>query len=159
MAKSKTALLPAGYGEFLADIKQRVRAAQVRVVLAANSQMILLYWDIGRSILDRQQIQGWGAKVIDNLARDLKTEFPDMKGFSTRNLKYMRAFGEAWMDRAIVQQVVAQLPWGQNVRLLDRIADSLPAHGTRESALNMAGRAICYWSRSSPACMSARARR
>lgn len=124
MAKSKTALLPAGYGEFLADIKHRVRAAQVHAVLAANSQMILLYWDIGRGILDRQQTEGWGAKVIDSLARDLKTEFPDMKGFSTRNLKYMRAFGEAWTDLAFVQQVVAQLPWGQNVRLLDRIADS-----------------------------------
>lgn len=124
MAKNSPSLLPKGYGEFLADIKQRVRAAQVRAVLAANSQMILLYWDIGRGILDRQQTEGWGAKVIDSLARDLKTEFPDMKGFSPRNLKYMRAFGEAWPDREFVQQVVAQLPWGQNVRLLDRIADS-----------------------------------
>ena len=83
--------------------------------------MIVLYWGIGRDILDRQQDEGWGTKVIDLLAADLHHEFPDMKGFSVRNLKYMRAFAEAWPDTQFVQQVVAQLPWGHNVRLLDSL--------------------------------------
>ena len=83
----------------------------MRVVLAANSAMVLLYWDIGRVILDRQASEGWGAKVIDRLAADLREAFPDMKGFSPRNLKYMRAFAAAWPDRTIVQQFAARIPW------------------------------------------------
>ncbi len=72
--------------------------------------MVLLYWDIGRVILDRQEREGWGAKVIDRLAADLREAFPDMRGFSPRNLKYMRAFAAAWPERAIVQQLAAQIP-------------------------------------------------
>ena len=74
-----------------------------------------LYWQIGRDILERQAEQGWGAKVIDRLAHDLRTAFPAMKGFSPRNLKYMRAFSEAWPDAEIVQRAAAQLPWGHNL--------------------------------------------
>lgn len=81
----------------------------------------MLYWGIGKEILTRQKAEGWGAKVIDQLAKDLHQAFPDMQGFSPRNLKYMRALAEAWPDEAIVQQVVAQLPWGHNVRLLDHV--------------------------------------
>jgi len=82
---------------------------------------VLLYWRIGRDILVRQKKEGWGARVIDRLSADLRAAFPEMQGFSPRNLKYMRAFAEAWSDEQIVQQAVAQLPWGHNVRLLDRI--------------------------------------
>jgi predicted nuclease of restriction endonuclease-like (RecB) superfamily len=74
--------------------------------------MVLLYWGIGRDILERQKRDGWGAKVVDQLAADLRNEFPNVKGFSSRNLKYMRAFAESWTDAQFVQQVVAQLPWG-----------------------------------------------
>ncbi len=91
--------------------------------MAANSAMVLLYWDIGRMILDRQEREGWGAKVIDRLATDLREGYPDMKGFSPRNLKYMRAFAAAWPVREIVQRVVAQLPWRQNIALLERLDD------------------------------------
>ncbi len=84
--------------------------------------MVLLYWGIGKDILARQKEEGWGASVIARLAKDLHSEFPDMRGFSPRNLKYMRAFAAAWPDLAIVQQLVAQLPWGHNVRLLDRVS-------------------------------------
>jgi predicted nuclease of restriction endonuclease-like (RecB) superfamily len=80
--------------------------------------LVLLYWQIGREILQRQGQEGWGTKVIDRLAKNLKQEFPEMNGFSPRNLKYMRAFAEAWTDEQIVQQVVAQIP--HNVRLLDK---------------------------------------
>lgn len=72
---------------------------------------MLLYWQIGRDILDRQGREGWGARVIERLAQDLRKTFPDMKGFSPRNLKYMRAFAEAWPDESMVQGVLAQLPW------------------------------------------------
>jgi predicted nuclease of restriction endonuclease-like (RecB) superfamily len=86
-----------------------VRAAQIRAGLAANRELLALYWDIGRLILDRQKAEGWGAKVIDRLSRDLQNEFPGQQGFSPRNLKYMRAFAEAWPETVIVQQPVAQL--------------------------------------------------
>ena len=106
--KSTAALLP-GYGSLLADIKSRVRAAQIRAGLAANRELLALYWDIGRLILDRQKAEGWGAKVIDRLSRNLQNEFPGQQGFSPRNLKYMRAFAEAWPETVIVQPGVAQL--------------------------------------------------
>jgi len=84
----------------------------VRASLAVKRELILLYWSIGRDILARQEAAGWGAKIIDRLAKDLGAEFPGVEGFSQRNLKYMRAFAAAWPDEQIVQQVIAQLPWG-----------------------------------------------
>ena len=82
---------------------------------------MLVYWGIGRDIVTRQESEGWGAKVIDRLAADLGRAFPEMTGLSARNLKYMRAFAEAWPDVEFVQQVVALLPWGHNLRLLDGV--------------------------------------
>jgi predicted nuclease of restriction endonuclease-like (RecB) superfamily len=117
-------ILPPGYPELLEDLKGRVRTARVRAAFAVNRELLLLYWEIGRSIVERQQREGWGAKVIDRLADDLRREFPEMKGFSGRNLKYMKAFGEAYPDGQFVQQVVAQIPWGHNVRLLDMVKDA-----------------------------------
>lgn len=115
--------LPTGYADVLADLKGRIRAAQVRAALAVNRELVLLYWGIGRAILERQQREGWGARVIDRLSVDLRREFPEMKGFSPRNLKYMRAFAEAWPDESIVQQVAAQLPWFHNCIMLDKLDD------------------------------------
>ncbi|NCO95942.1 MAG: DUF1016 domain-containing protein [Armatimonadetes bacterium] len=115
--------LPGGYAELLSEIKGRIGEARLRTVLAANAAMVLLYWDIGKTILDRQSAEGWGARVIDRLSADLRAAFPDMKGLSPRNLKYMRAFAAAWPDPAIVQRVVAQLPWRQNIALLERLND------------------------------------
>lgn len=112
-------LIPSDYPALVADLKERIRTAQVRASLAVNREMVLLYWQIGRELLSRQQQEGWGAKVVERLSRDLRLAFPEMTGLSSRNLKYMRAFAEAWPDEAIVQQVVAQIPWGHNVRLLD----------------------------------------
>ena len=112
-----------GYSDFLHDLKERIRRAQVRAVLAVNRELVLLYWQIGCDILTRQQQQGWGAKVIERLAKDLQKEFPDMKGFSSRNLKYMRAFAEAYPDDQIVQQAAAQIPWFHNCVLLDKVKD------------------------------------
>src|ERR1700674_5256917 len=103
--------MPEGYDDLLRDLKERIRTAQVRAALAVNRELVRLYWQIGRDILIRQQEQGWGAKVIDRLARDLRAESPDMKGFSARNLKYMRAFAHAWPDESFVQQLAAHIPW------------------------------------------------
>jgi predicted nuclease of restriction endonuclease-like (RecB) superfamily len=116
-------LAPDSYAQFLADLKSRIKAAQLRASVAVNRELILLYWQIGRDILERQLRERWGAKVVDRLAADLKREFPDMKGFSVRNLKYMRRFAEAWKEDEFVQQVAAQLPWFHNCVLLDKVAD------------------------------------
>lgn len=110
-----------GYNSFLQDLKLRIRAARTRAALAANRELVLLYWQIGRDILERQEREGWGAKIIDRLARDLRTEFPDMKGFSPRNMLFMRAFAEAYTDETIVKQLVSQLPWGHVVRLIQKV--------------------------------------
>jgi predicted nuclease of restriction endonuclease-like (RecB) superfamily len=109
------------YAGFLAELKARILSARVSAALAVNQELVLLYWSIGRDILARQDAEGWGARVIDRLADDLRREFPEMTGLSARNLKYMRAFAEAWPDREFVQQVVARLPWGHNVRLVEAV--------------------------------------
>ena len=111
------------YGAFVEDLKQRVREAQLRASLAVNSELILLYWRIGKDILERQKRLGWGAKVIDRLSTDLRRAFPEMKGFSARNLLFMRGFAQAWPDEEIVKQLVSQLPWGHNIRLIQKVAD------------------------------------
>jgi len=92
--------------------------------VSVNRELVLLYWGLGREILERQRTLGWGAKIIDRLSRDLRRTFPDMKGLSPRNLKYMRAFAEAWPDKAIVQQLAAQIPWFHNCVLLDKVKDA-----------------------------------
>jgi len=115
---------PEGYADWLADLKNRIHTAQQRAALAVNRELVPLYWQIGRDILVRQAEQGWGAKVIDRLAEDLRAAFPDMKGFSPRNLKYMRAFAEAWPDAEFVQAVLAQLPWYHQLALLDKLPDA-----------------------------------
>lgn len=114
---------PGSYEEWLQSLKERIAGAQLRAALAVNRELVLLYWQIGREILDRQRRHGWGAKVVERLARDLRRAFPDQKGFSPRNLKYMRAFAEAWPDEAFVQQVAAQIPWFHNCVLLEKLGD------------------------------------
>lgn len=112
---------PPGYAAWLAELKTRIHSAQQRAALAVNRELVLLYWQMGQDILARQAQQGWGAKVIDRLAQDLRAAFPDMKGFSPRNLKYMRAFAQAWPDADFVQAVLAQLPWYHHLALLDKL--------------------------------------
>jgi predicted nuclease of restriction endonuclease-like (RecB) superfamily len=115
--------LPDNYEAFVRGLKERIRTAQIKAALAVNKELVMLYWQLGRDILQRQEQEGWGAKVIDQLSKDLKREFPDVKGFSRTNLVYMRAFAEAYPEEQFVQQVVGQIPWGHNVRLLDLVKD------------------------------------
>ncbi|WP_432507473.1 PDDEXK nuclease domain-containing protein [Kineococcus arenarius] len=120
---------PEGYGELLEQLKDRVRTSRVRAARAANTELLRLYWSIGRDILDRQQAAGWGAKVITLLAEDLRATFPDQRGFSRRNLQYMRALAAVWPEEAdFVQQAVARLPWGHLTVLLDRLDEPALRH-------------------------------
>ena len=116
--------MPPGYGETLAEIKRRIQEDRLRVVMVANSAMVRLYWDIGRTVLDRQEREGWGSKVIDRLSADLRAAYPEMKGFSSRNLLFMRNFAESYPDAQKVKQLVSQLPWGHVIRLLQRVKDA-----------------------------------
>lgn len=116
--------LPEEYLTFLNKIKEQIRSERLKTVLAANSALVMMYWDIGSSILQKQRDQGWGAKIIDRLSADLKESFPDMRGFSARNLKYMRKFADTWPEKAIVQGVLAQISWYHNLALLEKLKDS-----------------------------------
>jgi predicted nuclease of restriction endonuclease-like (RecB) superfamily len=147
--KPSTAL-PAGYTTLLADLKARVRAAQLRAVVSVNRELILLYWDIGRIIVEAQTTRGYGKQVVERLAEDLHEAFPKMDGFSPRNVWRMRAFYLAWteesqkrqqpvgkLDSKILPQLVAELdghnlpqpvaeiPWGHNVLLLEKIPNPI----------------------------------
>lgn len=123
--KLMKSLLPPDYAAWLAQLKRRIAGARQRAVLAANEEQIRLYHDVGREILDRQERQGWGAKVIDRLSADLRAAFPDMRGLSPRNLKYMAFFAKACPDLQIGQQSAAQLPWFHIVTLLTRVPEPL----------------------------------
>jgi predicted nuclease of restriction endonuclease-like (RecB) superfamily len=116
--------MPKDYAAFIEEIKQRILTDKLEIVIKANSAMILLYWKIGKSILEKQEKEGWGTKVIDRMSYDLKNAFPEMKGFSPRNLKYMKKFAESWVDFSIVQRCVALLPWRSNIILIDKVKES-----------------------------------
>lgn len=111
------------YLKFIEEVKSEIQKQRISVVLNANSSVICLYWNIGRSVLKKQEEEGWGAKIIDRMAKDLKDAFPEMSGFSPRNIKYMRKFAESWPDFEIVQRVVAQIPWRTNISLMEKLKD------------------------------------
>lgn len=142
------------YKEIVEFLKEKIRTGRLNAVLTANIQMLSLYWEIGNIIGIQETTKGWGAKVVDLLAKDLKSEFPDFKGLSPRNLRYMRDFALAWPELSILQQVaaitdkppilqqpVAKLPWGHNCLILDKLK-------TRDERLFYAGKAVEFgWSR------------
>jgi predicted nuclease of restriction endonuclease-like (RecB) superfamily len=119
-----TETLPSNYQAFLQSIKARVQQAQLKAVVAVNIELIVLYWHIGREILERQEQEGWGTKVIDRLSADLHAAFPQMKGFSPRNLGYMKRFAQTYPDESILQQAVAKLPWGHNILVLEKVTNA-----------------------------------
>lgn len=116
--------IPSGYVDFISEIKNKISHQFIQTRINASSDMINLYWHIGHEILQKQKSEGWGAKVIDRMAYDLKEAFPEMNGFSPRNLKYMRKFAEAWPDKELVQRTVALIPWRSNLALLDKLDNS-----------------------------------
>jgi predicted nuclease of restriction endonuclease-like (RecB) superfamily len=117
-------LLPAGYDAFLKDVKERLKAAQIRATVAVNTELITFYWWLGQRIVEEQTGQQWGDYVLKRLAHDLKIAFPDMNGFSRTNLYRIRAFYLAWREAGeFVPQAVGQIPWGQNVALVEKLKD------------------------------------
>lgn len=105
------------YLNIIESIKTEIKSAQYKAALSVNRELIILYYNIGKIINEHKS---WGNKFIDNLAADIKLEFPNVKGYSVRNLKYMAKFAETYPDEQFVQQVVAQIPWGQNIVLIDK---------------------------------------
>jgi predicted nuclease of restriction endonuclease-like (RecB) superfamily len=140
--KKLPTVLPDGYQDLLAALKNKIRAAQGRAGLAVNRELILLYWQIGKQILELQETKGWGGKAIEQLSSDLQQEFVGVQGFSLRNMQYMRKLAQQYSNEQIVQQVVAQLPWSHNITLLDKFDDN-------ETRIWYAQKAIEHgWSRS-----------
>lgn len=114
---------PVDYRQWVGDLKARFRQVQLKAAVAVNTEMLLFYWELGADIVAQQASQSWGSGFLENLSRDLMQEFPEMKGFSLRNLKYIRQWHSFWVEFAIGQQAVAQLtaiPWGHNLAILSK---------------------------------------
>lgn len=137
--------LPSGYSAFLEDLKDRIQAARVKAALSVNRELIALYWDIGKSIVERQRVEGWGKSIVDRLAEDIQRAFPGIEGFSPSNIWRMRAFYLAWTEEVLAQparefgapanlaqpvrdldgtnlpQVVSTIPWFHNIILIQKL--------------------------------------
>lgn len=109
------------YDAWIRSIKERVQRARFKALMSANAEQVLLYWDVGHEILEKQNAEGWGSKIVARMSADLKAAFPDMKGWSRSNLMYMRQFAEAWRREEIVQAPLGQLPWYHHLTLLERL--------------------------------------
>ncbi|MEI6347636.1 MAG: PDDEXK nuclease domain-containing protein [Bacteroidota bacterium] len=110
------------YADWLKGVKERIRLARIKVALAANSELLSFYWDLGKMIADKQTETKWGDKIIEQVSKDLKREFPDMQGLSTSNLKYCKRF-YLFYHSSIGQQPVDQLPWGHNILIFTKSKD------------------------------------
>ena len=137
---SRELVLPADYADWLANLKKRILGTRQRALLSVNGEHIRLYHEIGREILERQSRQGWGAKVIDRLSADLRSVFPEMKGFSATNLKYMRFFAQERPEMRIGQQFADQLPWFRIVTLITKLSDNALREWYASEALNQSWR-------------------
>lgn len=111
------------YNDLIRNLKQEISQARVRAHLAVNKEMISLYWTIGNQILERQQQEGWGTKVIENISNDLRQEFPEMTGLSYQNISYMRQFAIEYTDRLFLQQAVGEIPWGHNIVIFSKVKE------------------------------------
>lgn len=131
--------LPESYAEWLTELKSNIAKTRLKVILNANSDMVFLYWSIGTRILEKQKTEGWGARIIDRLALNLREAFPDMQGFSPRNLKYIRAFANTWSNIQIVQEVLAQLPWYHNIALLEKLDTEEERYGMQKKPMSTDG--------------------
>jgi len=121
----KKEIFSTDYKSFLSEIKSRIASSQIKAAIAVNEELLRLYWDLGEMILEKQKVSSWGDGLLDQISADLKSEFPDIKGFSVRNLKYMRQWFSFWnIDNQIGQQLVAQIfkiPWGHHIAIIAKI--------------------------------------
>ncbi len=111
------------YHSFLSEIKKKIRNAQYEALKSVNKYLISLYWDIGKMIVEKQNISGWGKSVVENLSKDLHTEFPDLKGFSARNLWNMKVFYEEFSSNEILQPLVAEISWTKHLLIMAKCKD------------------------------------
>jgi len=118
----KSMTLP-DYPAWLGDMKSRIRSARTAAARSVNRELILRYWDIGRRIVEKQEQLGWGKSVVEKLSRDLNVEFPAMTGFSSRNLWDMRRMVEVYTVPEFLRQLVAEIPWGHNLLILNKLSD------------------------------------
>ena len=122
MSKS---IVPADYADFISGVKERIRHARTTAVRAVNRELILLYWDLGRAIVEKQQTANWGDAIVERVAKDLRAEFPDMRGFSANNLWIVRQFYSEYSSEEFLEQLVQELtsrvPWGHHVELLKKV--------------------------------------
>lgn len=115
--------LDENYKNFLTEIKNRLKTAQIRAALAANSELIKFYWQLGSNLIEKQKTYKWGEHFLEQFSHDMRRAFPEMQGFSVRNLQRMRQFAQLYPDLAIAPQAVAQLPWGHIALLIHTIKD------------------------------------
>ncbi len=118
-------LIPRGYADFLANIKRQIRQRQYQALRAVNHKLVALYWELGESISRKQEEQGWGKSVVENLARDLQMEFPGRNGFSAQNLWFMRQFYLEYQDKPNLQPLVREISWAKNLVILSRCKNDL----------------------------------
>lgn len=115
--------LPSGYTQLLADVKERIRSAQYAALKAVNTELVGLYWDLGRMIVERQDQDGWGKSVVERLSQDLRREFPGVAGFSVQNLWYMRQFHMEYREHEKLQPLVGEVAWAHNLAIMSKCKD------------------------------------
>jgi predicted nuclease of restriction endonuclease-like (RecB) superfamily len=123
MTALKTVPIATNYAAWLGTLKTQIRNARVKASLAVNQELVLLYWRIGKEIVHQRGAQSWGSKILEQLAKDLKAEFPDMRGLSQTNMKFMARYAEAWDEGSIGHQLGAQIPWRHNIVIIDQVKD------------------------------------
>ncbi|MBF0217729.1 MAG: DUF1016 family protein, partial [Candidatus Omnitrophica bacterium] len=123
MKAKTTIVISKDYLKFLNEIKSRIVLAQIKASRVLNRELIGLYWDIGKEISIRQKIYSWGDNIVQALARDLQNSFPGVRGFSKRNVWSMRRFYEEYREEPILQQLVAEIPWGHNLLIMEKVPD------------------------------------
>ena len=119
--KESNALVSKEYKTFLREMKEKIASSQLEAAVAVNKELVALYWEVGSKVYLKQSKEGWGAKTIAKLAKDLKSAFPEIKGFSLTNIKYMVQFVKEYPDFTISQQAVGQIPWGRNILIIQKL--------------------------------------
>ena len=119
--KEESLHLDEKYKDFLNSMKDRLKTAQIRAALAANSELITFYWELGTDLIEKQKSYQWGDHFLEQFSHDMRQTFPEMRGFSVRNLQRMKQFATLYPDLQITTQAVSQLPWGHITRLIQMI--------------------------------------
>lgn len=120
VVKTTSKSKPSGYSDFLQEVKSRIQTAQLKAAASVHLELTSLYWDIGHRLSKKTTSEGWGAKTVESLSKDLGSTFPGVAGFSKRNLELMRQFAESYPD-GIYETAVSQIPWGHNIVLMQRL--------------------------------------